>query len=418
MRLALRILVWVVAGMVGMSALALPAMSWMLEPTIHASRVENIQGIGPTLDRLIKHEPELLDAPEELEKILGLHIQILERATLDADLEQQLDASPAASDQELTILFALENDRRIVRVGPLPEPRFRVALQLIVALSLALLVSVAITFALVRPILLRLGSLRLAAERISEGDLGARADEGVDDALGAVARAFNRMGGKVQAVVRGQRDLLQAVSHELRTPVARIRFDLELARTGEPETRHKKLAAIEESAVELESLIAELTEYVRFQSGVPRLHRRRINVLEEIGRGIQKHQHVDPAKEMIADVPEGLEVDASLRHFRRVVDNLVSNAVRHATSKVHIRAYSTDEAVALIVEDNGPGISADDCERVFEPFIRLDESRARVHGGTGLGLALVARILAWHGGTIGVSRSRLGGARFECLWPS
>ncbi len=418
MRLAIRILLWVVAGMIAMSALALPAMSWLLEPTIHASRVELIKGVGPTIDRLLQHEPHLLDTPENLEKLIGLHIQVVEPSSLSAELRQELDTSRVASDSELTSLFALANDRRILRVGPVPEPRFSVATQLIVALSLSLVVSILITFVLVRPILARLASLRWAADRISEGDLDARADQGTDDALGAVARAFNRMGQRVQAVVRGQRELLQAVSHELRTPVARIRFDLELARGSEPDTRHRKLAAIEESAIELESLIAELTEYIRFQSGIPQLHRRPIDISAEITRGIQKHQHVDPDKAMIADIPEGLEIHASLRHFRRVVDNLVSNAARHATSQVHVAACREEDSVVLSVEDDGPGISADDYERVFEPFIRLDESRAREHGGTGLGLALVARILAWHGGAISLSKGRLGGARFECTWPA
>ena len=419
MRLATRILAWVAVGMLAMTALALTAMSWLLEPSIHTAQLGNLRGIGPTLDRLLDHEPQWLDEPDRLTALIGLPVQIVEGEDVPARHQLDLRSVRVALDHRALLLyFALSSNSRILRVGPVPEPPFHIAVQVLIVLVLALLASAAVTMALVRPILLRLRALRRTAEQISEGDLSARADEGGDDALGAVARSFNHMGERVQAVVRGQRELLQAVSHELRTPVARIRFDLELARTDDPLVRRDKLTAIEESAIELDQLIAELTEYVRFQSGPPPIRRCLVAVGDEVARAIARHRHLAPNVAMVAEIAPELEVAASPRHFRRVLDNLVSNAARHAASQLAIRANRCGHVVTLSVEDDGPGVPAADCQRIFEPFIRLDDSRARTRGGTGLGLALVARILAWHGGAIAVDDSALGGARFESRWPA
>ncbi|MCH1994655.1 ATP-binding protein, partial [Achromobacter xylosoxidans] len=106
------------------------------------------------------------------------------------------------------------------------------------------------------------------------------------------------------------------------------------------------------------------------------------------------------------------------RNMTRALSNLVQNAVRYARERVEVALLPTcDGGFELIVDDDGPGIPPTDRERVFEPFIRLDESRDRGTGGAGLGLAIVQRVAASHGGSIRVCDSPLGGARFVLRWP-
>jgi signal transduction histidine kinase len=102
----------------------------------------------------------------------------------------------------------------------------------------------------------------------------------------------------------------------------------------------------------------------------------------------------------------------------RALSNLVDNAARYATSAVQITLSSYDGTVSVIVDDDGPGIPADDRERVFERFTRLDDSRARHKGGSGLGLAVVRSIVTRHHGRIRVDDSPLGGARFVAEFPT
>jgi signal transduction histidine kinase len=104
-----------------------------------------------------------------------------------------------------------------------------------------------------------------------------------------------------------------------------------------------------------------------------------------------------------------------------MVRNLVDNAARHAEQSVAITVRDhagPDDPVEVVVEDDGPGIPEQERQRVFERFVRLDEARARDAGGSGLGLAIVEEIVTAHGGTVAVSASELGGARFVVHLPS
>ncbi|MGE8636286.1 MAG: ATP-binding protein, partial [Achromobacter piechaudii] len=111
------------------------------------------------------------------------------------------------------------------------------------------------------------------------------------------------------------------------------------------------------------------------------------------------------------------EVRLHPRYMTRALLNLLQNAIRHAGGRVQVALTSpAPHEYVLTVDDDGPGVPGADRERIFEPFIRLDESRARVTGGTGLGLAIVSRVARWHNGAAAVSDSALGGARFEIRW--
>ena len=101
-----------------------------------------------------------------------------------------------------------------------------------------------------------------------------------------------------------------------------------------------------------------------------------------------------------------------------MVQNLVDNAARHADASMAIAVRETEDGVELVVEDDGPGIPEEHRQRVFDRFVRLDEARARDAGGSGLGLAIVQEIVAAHGGTVDVSSSGLGGARFVVRLPA
>ncbi|MGB1465512.1 MAG: sensor histidine kinase, partial [Alcanivorax nanhaiticus] len=113
-----------------------------------------------------------------------------------------------------------------------------------------------------------------------------------------------------------------------------------------------------------------------------------------------------------------LEVEADERYLHRVLQNLVTNALRYAGSSIVMRIESGDSQVVIHVDDNGPGIPEHERERVFKPFARLDKSRHRASGGYGLGLSIVKRIVDWHGGEIRVEESPEGGARFTVTLPA
>jgi two-component system sensor histidine kinase RstB len=112
-----------------------------------------------------------------------------------------------------------------------------------------------------------------------------------------------------------------------------------------------------------------------------------------------------------------LEVEAEERYLHRVLQNLVTNALRYAGSRIVMVVDGDEDQVVIHVDDNGPGIPEHERERVFKPFARLDKSRHRASGGYGLGLSIVKRIVDWHGGDIRVDESPMGGARFTVILP-
>ena len=111
-------------------------------------------------------------------------------------------------------------------------------------------------------------------------------------------------------------------------------------------------------------------------------------------------------------------VEAEPRYLHRALQNLVSNAMRYAEGKVLISCQVGYKRCRIDVEDDGPGVPEEAWERLFSPFLRLDDSRTRASGGHGLGLSIVRRIIYWHGGRAQIGRSEsLGGARFSLVWP-
>ena len=111
-------------------------------------------------------------------------------------------------------------------------------------------------------------------------------------------------------------------------------------------------------------------------------------------------------------------VDAEERYLRRALQNLVSNAQRYARQQVSIVCRIDNKLCYIAVEDDGCGIAQELREKVFTPFLRLDDSRTRASGGHGLGLAIVKRIMHWHAGRVRIeSSSALGGARIVLVWP-
>lgn len=229
-----------------------------------------------------------------------------------------------------------------------------------------------------------------------------------------------------------QRDLdrlknqfIQNVSHELRTPLAMILGYAELLASGDlgelkPEQMGPVQIMVQRSYV-LRDLIENITAILENEIREPA--KERISVPDVISHAVKDFQVlIDQAGltlELEVSTPVPL-VLANAEHLRRVVDNLIGNALKFTPrgGAIRIRLYSTDGGVVLRVSDTGIGISAEQQKRIFERFYQVDGSTRRLHGGCGLGLALVKEIVERHGGSVTVD-SRLGqGSAFTVILPA
>jgi len=235
-----------------------------------------------------------------------------------------------------------------------------------------------------------------------------------DDEVGRLARTMNEMLDRLEESSTRQRRFVSDASHELRSPIAAIRAQVEVAkRRGDA----ADWAAVADSVLEederLEEAVTELLELARAEEGAP-LELGDVDVeeivLEETAR--ERRVPVDTSR-----VSAG-RVRGRATELSRVARNLLDNASRHAASKVAVAVETRGPDVWLVVDDDGPGIPAEERQRVFDRFTRLDEGRARDAGGVGLGLSMVQAIVERHHGSVTVDDSPLGGARLSVRLPA
>jgi signal transduction histidine kinase len=265
--------------------------------------------------------------------------------------------------------------------------------------------------------------LTAAVRRLGEGDLSARAGLCGRGEVGDLGRAFDEMAGRLERLVRAERELLANVSHELRTPLARIRVALELAAEGDRERAQRYLREIGADLTELERMVADVLQAARLDQAAGDLPLRRepVELSALLGEAASRFRELHPARTLELEVAPGagrLEADPAL--LRRALGNLLDNAAKYSGEATAVRLSARADAggVALEVRDHGIGIDAADLPRLFTPFFRTDRSRTRGTGGVGLGLALVKRIVEAHGGTVEVESVPEQGTTIRLTLPS
>ncbi len=265
--------------------------------------------------------------------------------------------------------------------------------------------------------------LRAEVDAIGPGELSRRVTEpAVGDEVGRLAVTMNAMLGRVEEAAVRQERFVSDASHELRSPLAALRTRLEVALRNPERADWPAVgrAALEQGA-RMERLVADLLALARTGEGAGR---------DDAGwTGVDLGDVVmDAVADARAAGTGGVRIDVSAvagglvrgdaEQLRRLVENLLSNAVRHAATTVAVTVQSAGGGVVVAVDDDGAGIPEADRARVFERFVRLDESRARTDGGAGLGLSIVAEIARRHGGAVSARQAEhLGGASLVVVLP-
>lgn len=278
------------------------------------------------------------------------------------------------------------------------------------------------TYALVRPLQNRLRELDHVVRQLGGGNMEVQARVG-PDAIGQLGSTFNGMKEHIRRLIDAQREMTRAVSHELRTPVARLRFGLEmLADCDDADERRVKLDELDQDIEQLDQLIDEILTFARLEEGSPTLDFKAVDLRALFGQICREIAPISGALVLVdasdwERLGEASHAEGEERYLHRILQNLVTNALRYARSEIVLRFEVADGWAIMEVADDGPGIPAAERERVFKPFARLDKSRHRASGGYGLGLSIVQRIVEWHGGRIEIDDSPQGGALFRVLWP-
>lgn len=269
---------------------------------------------------------------------------------------------------------------------------------------IALAVAVAM-YPLVRRLTRRLEALAAGVDRFGRGDLAVRVPIAGGDEVSQLAASFNTMADRVSHLLDAHGRLLANASHELRSPLARIQMALALQETA---PRPDLLRAIQRDCAEIEEHVADILLASKLDTVRPPL-RETVDmgalVAEECARlGLP------------FDVDE-VGVTGDTRLLRRLVRNLLENAIKHGGVAVDASVRGTRSTCVLRVNDRGPGIDPAEREHIFEPFHR-PASAAETGTGWGLGLALVRQIATLHEGTVHCLDRPQGGCTFELVLPA
>ncbi len=290
---------------------------------------------------------------------------------------------------------------------PPPAPSWAAAsLSAMVVTAIALIVLVVL---LVRRTTRPLARLAAAAERTGRGGTYQPVEEtGPSDVRETIA-AFNRMQERQQRYIADRTRMLAAISHDLRTPITSLRIRAEFIEDAELQA--KILATLDEMQAMAEATLGFVREDATEEA------------FQETDLAALAESVVADAADMDKDAafaaPVGGRVVVSCRpiSLRRALRNIVDNALAYGGS-ARVAITRGEGSVAIVVEDDGPGIPDGDIVRVFEPFVRLEESRNRETGGIGLGMAIARTILRAHGGDVEIANRAEGGLRVVLRLPA
>jgi signal transduction histidine kinase len=243
-------------------------------------------------------------------------------------------------------------------------------------------------------------AIRGRVAQISATGLGARVPvPGTGDEVAGLAETMNAMLDRLEESAKRQRRFVADASHELRSPLATIRGTAELG-VNHPETTDWTSSAqvVLAETERLEHLVSDLLLLARSDESGLSLRADDVDLDDIVTAEVARLRSL-AVQDVVVDV-RAARVRGDAQHLSRAVRNLVDNAARHAATTITLRLRTRDGHAVLEVGDDGPGIDPADRERVFQRFVRLDDSRDRGSGGTGLGLAITREIAHAHGGTV------------------
>jgi signal transduction histidine kinase len=291
----------------------------------------------------------------------------------------------------------------------------RLALALLGGILIAGALSWYLSRRLTRPIL----ALSAAADQVAEGRYDVEIARGGKDEIGHMADRFGQMADRLKEASELERNFLMRVSHELRTPLTAIRGHVGALREGladEPEAREASLDVIAAEAGRLERLVGDVLDLAKLDA-------RRFTVREEevdMNRVLERAYAAfgEEARRRGIDYRQqangGAVVYTDGDRVLQIISNLLANAFRWTPDggRIDLELDAMNGNVAVAVADSGPGISAEEAERIFRPFWSRDG------GGTGLGLAIAHELANALGGTIELQSTVGRGSRFRLVLPA
>jgi two-component system sensor histidine kinase CpxA len=288
-------------------------------------------------------------------------------------------------------------------------------------LTISILAAAATSLLLARYLSSPIVRLQRASRALAAGALETRVGGPFNrrkDEVGTLARDFDSMAARVQALVDDKDTLLRDVSHELRSPLARIRVALALAQRKANDASQSDLTRIEQETERLDGLVGQILALARLRSPLTG-QREPLDLGELIREVIANARFEYPNVAIELDAADTPDIRGDRGELGSAIENVIRNALVHAgQSPVRVVLRKARQGIEVRISDRGPGVAAENLKRIFEPFYRVDPSRDHQRGGYGLGLAIAASVVARHHGTIEARGGAEGGLEIVLVLPT
>nr|WP_268820379.1 ATP-binding protein [Paraglaciecola sp. G1-23] len=371
--------------------------------------------MGEALAKALDQQIDPVTFLEAWPKNSELTLSLIMQAELPLPKELQVNflqgrALELESENNILIHFLLPSRQQVLILSiPKPsEPESNEGLRLVFT-SVFYLGILSIVLLWLYPLVRHLQHLRQSAKAFGEGELDQRVIITRTSYIADIEKEFNRMAQRIQVLVDDNKLLGNAVSHDLRTPLARLRFGIEaLQQTDNQANREKYQNHISRDIDEMEKLVAVLLNYARMEQSMVEVKQQPVELNSLVKQCLEVQGATD--KDIIWQPAGEIYIQGDEHYLSMLLNNLITNALTHAKSKVQVAVSSELEQVYLKVSDDGPGIPKDKRFELLKPFTR-GELRLGQQSGYGMGLAIVNRIIQWHQGRLKIDDSvDLGGA--------
>ncbi len=383
-----------------------------------------VQGLSSQLNDL--PETSLTDTVRQFQQQyeINSHLVLSDDVALPQALSVQLDHQGG-------LLLASQNDQYLLKKLS-KHPSYLLQINIPLAqeesssfnfiLTLALYTSICCILILwVFPLSRRLYLLNNAAAKIGAGQLDMRIKPSRFSYIKMLEKSFNNMAGQIEKLVADNKILARSLSHDIRTPIACLRFGLEAAIDSKTlEKKNSYLTRMDSELTNMEEMTSAFLEYASMERQALHIKKQKTDVNALIKSAIGDCEILANQKEVRLSLATTQPIHFSLDYHwcYRVLINLISNAIGYANHEVLVSAEITKKQLIITIEDDGKGIAADKLDVVFTPFVKLDPERSREQGHFGLGLAICAKVVDWHHGTISTDNNkRLSGACFTITFP-
>jgi histidine kinase len=306
---------------------------------------------------------------------------------------------------------------------------------LLVAASFAFLTAVLVSTFVARQIVKPVQEMKAASQRIAAGRYDERVQVAGEDELAELGHSFNRMAQELAQTEERRRQLIGDVAHELRTPLSSIRGVMEGLQDGILPPEPKTFTSVEQEVNRLQRLVRDLEELSKAEAGQIPLEKERIDPAELVETVIFRlgQQFADKQVSLNIDIPPDLPtISVDPGRMTQVLLNLLGNALQFTPSGGHVTVQclvndssssgcqdlGSDPCLQITVADTGIGLTAAQISHIFERFYRVDKSRSRAGGGSGIGLTISKHLVEAHGGRLTAASSGLNqGSVFMIVLP-